>query len=179
MRSITGLGRTASRNNALDRHHGRRNIPSPLPHASCVAGWVTRIATQPTDVRTVKEWCRVVGVSATSLRVQCDLAGLRAKDALDFGRVLRAVLLSAEHGRRVADFLDVHDNRTLRTLFLKGGIKEHQGTGPQDFLDRQALLTNPDVVSLVVTALDRGPHIGTDEYGFPCQRQAGRPSPPA
>jgi len=100
----------------------------------------------------------VVGVSATSLRVQCELAGLRAKNALDFGRVLRAVLLSAERDCRVADFLDVHDTRTLRSLLLKGGIKEHRGIGPQDFLDRQALLRKPDVVSLVVAALDREHH---------------------
>lgn len=87
---------------------------------------------------------------------QCELTGVRAKDALDFGRVLRAVLLSVEHGCGVAAFLDVQDNRTLRTLLLRGGITAHGGTRPEDFLDQQALLTHRDVLSLVTAALAGG-----------------------
>jgi ActR/RegA family two-component response regulator len=72
--------------------------PDAYGHAATRwAALVVALRSAPSDVRTISEWARLVGVSPTTLRDWCRLANASAARSLALGRVLRAVHVS--HGR--------------------------------------------------------------------------------
>jgi hypothetical protein len=79
------------------------------------------------DLKTIRDWAAVAGVSYSALTESCRLAGLRPHDSRDFLRMLRVLfhqngrLKDLEHG------LDVNDHRTLKTLLARAGL-----TGSRD-----------------------------------------------
>lgn len=104
------------------------------------------------DPRTLVEWGRLCGLSASSIKVRCRTAGLRPKTALDFCRLLR-IVVSDEPGtrdRRTLGQLDIIDERTIRRLLRRVGISSAVLTGatPCQFLASQVLITEPDYLSV-------------------------------
>jgi hypothetical protein len=88
----------------------------PMHAAQSFAPLVVRIRTCPYDPRTVSLWARHCAVSAGALRSRCRAVGVPPKDALTFGRMLRAIRLSHEIGWDIYNTLDVVDHRTLLRL---------------------------------------------------------------
>jgi DNA-binding response OmpR family regulator len=74
------------------------------------------------DPSTLEIWARVVGLSYSSLRQACCLAGVQATASRDFMRMLRAVRNCMETGQSMDGSLDVHDTRTLQKLLVRSGI---------------------------------------------------------
>jgi CheY-like chemotaxis protein len=74
------------------------------------------------DPSTLETWARVVGLSYSSLRQACCLAGVQATASRDFMRMLRAVRNCMETGQSMDGSLDVHDTRTLQKLLVRSGI---------------------------------------------------------
>src|SRR5207237_8247783 len=75
-----------------------------------------------TDLKTLEQWARWIGVSYTSLRESCRIVGIRAFDARDLVRVLRAIILASVSTCRPEVLLDVSDVRTLDKLLARGGL---------------------------------------------------------
>ena len=95
------------------------------------ADWVSmvvRVLESPLDVKTIPDWARLAGKSATSLKLRCRLAGLSAKESLDFSRLLRAFLLCEEDRREVLEFVDIRDPRTFHRVLSRFGL--HPNVGP-------------------------------------------------
>lgn len=108
------------------------------------------------DPRTVNLWGQVAATSAGALRMWCVAAGVKPKSVLDFVRLYRAVVLSAETGCRVRDFLDVVDRRTLNALLRRGGLIESENhTDSESFLKRQQLITCSVLLPAIRNALTR------------------------
>jgi hypothetical protein len=75
------------------------------------------------DPKTLCKWARAAGMNSTSLRELCRLLGIRARYARDFARMLRAVVRARSHQCAPECMLDVGDERTLRILFARAGLK--------------------------------------------------------
>ena len=115
-------------------------LPKTMAH-SCAQRWadaVLRACEAGSDPKTLNEWARIAGQSYSSLRELCRILDIRAHDARDFARMLRAVMKSHQHHCSPKVFLDVGDERTLRLLFQRAGLESFQhGVSPNDFVRRQ------------------------------------------
>jgi DNA-binding response OmpR family regulator len=74
------------------------------------------------DIATADHWAHHAGISRSRLRDLCALVGIPGKDALDFTRVLRAVVLTRRHACRIELLLEAGDPRTLERLLDRGGL---------------------------------------------------------
>jgi hypothetical protein len=74
------------------------------------------------DPKTVDAWGRFIGASGSAIRQWCRPIGIAPKASLDFARVLRAVVLSQGKTWDLYDLLDIVDERTMRSLFRRGGV---------------------------------------------------------
>ena len=99
------------------------------------------------DPRTLAEWGRQVGASASTLRSRCAAAGQGAKASLDFARLLRLVvrLQAAGDNWDPAAELSSCDPRTAQTLLSRGGFRGVlPGSTPPSvtfFLDHQRFVS--------------------------------------
>ena len=97
-----------------------------LDTRSVAARWVQHVLAACEDERdpkTLGKWARLAGVSYTSLCERCRILGIRPHHARDFARVLRALLLASRHNCAPEALLDVGDQRTLRTMLTRAGVK--------------------------------------------------------
>ena len=98
------------------------------------------------DPRTLAEWGRHVGASASTLRSRCAAAGQGAKASLDFARLLRLVVRAqaAGSGWDPAVELSSCDPRTAQALLGQAGLLNiPPGSTPPSvtfFLDGQRLV---------------------------------------
>lgn len=110
----TGWGPDASRQ--------LRSVLQP-PH-SIAERWamlVVKALESKSDLKTLNEWAKYVGVSYSSLRETCRLLDLRPQKARDFMRALRALIHSRAHQCEPAALLDIRDHRTLQALAQLAG----------------------------------------------------------
>ena len=101
---------------------GRQVSPASAP-----ARWAAlaiRIIECPVDPRTLSIWGRFVGASVPTLRSRCRAIGVGTKASLDFTRLLRAIVRARRSRSDPALEFDVCDTRTVRRLFLLGGLDE-------------------------------------------------------
>lgn len=126
--------------------------PTPIAHgpdaheraaASAADAWARLVvagAAAPHDLRTLRMWAHVAGVSRTVLRARCRLAGVAAKPASDLARVVRARLQTLP-GEAPALWLDCGDERTRGRLLRGAGVDESQ-TWPSvgELLERQTFV---------------------------------------
>lgn len=105
------------------------------------------------DPRTLFDWGRICGLSASSVKVRCRAAGIRPKIALDFCRLLRVVSIDAPGTteRRLLQQLDIIDERTMRRLLRRAGISPTAlaRATPSEFLSTQRFVTEADYLSAV------------------------------
>lgn len=94
-----------------------------VPHATTRwAEAVVGVLHAAFDPKTVDAWGRFIGASGSAIRQWCRPVGIAPKASLDFARVLRAVVLSQGKTWDLYDLLDIVDERTMRSLFLRGGV---------------------------------------------------------
>jgi hypothetical protein len=113
------------------------------------------------DMKTLDDWAHAAHVSVGSLRGYCGAVGIQPKRALDFARLLRAVLRSSHADWEPARWLAVSDPRHLRRLLARGGLLQVLGTGSptiQTYLERQSLIPlRSGTLWCVATRLNRAP----------------------
>src|SRR2546426_12318855 len=73
------------------------------------------------DPRTLAGWGRTIGTSRGALRAWCRAAHIQPRRALDFARLLRAVVISQGKHLDLMNLLDGVDDRTLIGLLKRGG----------------------------------------------------------
>jgi DNA-binding response OmpR family regulator len=101
---------------------------------------VVKACNADSDPKTLHEWAHVAGLSYTSLRELCRILGIRAHDARDLARMLRAVKKARLLHCQPQVFLDVSDKRTVRLLFARSGLdpaRPERDISVDEFLDRQ------------------------------------------
>ncbi len=92
------------------------------------------------DPRTIEEWARLAGMSNTTLGELSRMLGMAAHDARDFSRMLRAVV-KAHRGRcSPIVFLDIADERTMRSLFRRAGVNSLSTATVEAFLSVQTFV---------------------------------------
>lgn len=133
---------------------------SPEAYGHAATRWAALVVTlrsAPSDVRTISEWARLVGVSPTTLRDWCRLANASAARSLALGRVLRAVHVS--HGRpwRPAQLLHASDPRTLARLLRRSGLPDRSESPVtvRDLLTAQSLVTDLDALLALRNGINR------------------------
>jgi CheY-like chemotaxis protein len=92
---------------------------------SAAARWAMHVmkgCQSASDLKTLDQWAKCIGVSYTGLRESCRLVGIRPFAARDFLRVLRAVLHASVRGCPPEVLLDVSDERTLDGLVRRAGF---------------------------------------------------------
>jgi DNA-binding response OmpR family regulator len=122
----------------------RRDIIRSASYSSAErwASSVLKACDAKSDPRTLHEWAHVAGLSYTSLRELRRMLEIRAHDARDLARLLRAVVNGRRYRCSPKVFLDVGDERTLRLLMQRAGVECFQpGLEPDDFLRWQQLVS--------------------------------------
>lgn len=142
--------------NRANRNHVEPDDPHVELHAR--ARWahvVTRAASAPTDLRTLHDWGRFVGVSPGAIRNWCRTARLPPRRSLLLARVLRAVIRRQHVEAPPADLLDIVDRRTLAKLMaLSGGTAEQLPPTVSDLLARQTLISDAAAINAIHAVLD-------------------------
>jgi FixJ family two-component response regulator len=103
----------------------RASIRSDAVRSTVAERWaqlIVCVCRADRDPKTLQAWAHLAGLSYTSLRELCRMLGIRAHDARDLARMLRALILARRGRCTPAMFLDVRDQRTLRVLFVRAGI---------------------------------------------------------
>jgi hypothetical protein len=113
--------------------------------ADRVALLIVPLLALPDDTKTVGCWAHAVFVSGGSLRGYCRAAQLSPKRALDFARLLRAIL-RAEEKWEPWQWLNVSDPRHLKALFKRAGLSETRPCSLADFLRLQTLVCQGSAV---------------------------------
>jgi hypothetical protein len=132
-----------------------------VPHAADRwAQAVTAILDCPFDPKTVAKWARAIGVSEGALRDWCRVARCRPKSSLDFGRLLRAIVQSREHGWDPFNLLDVANERTMRNLLRRGGLPDILSSDdlqltPDRFLLTQRFVTDSVALRSLAASVER------------------------
>lgn len=97
-------------------------ISQPSSMAERWASYVLTACKSERDPRTLAIWARQVGVSYTTLCESCRLIDVQPRQARDFTRVLRIILMPAFDFRQLASFLDISDKRTLDSILQTAGF---------------------------------------------------------
>jgi len=147
------LGDAASQHaHPVDRPH--KEIQSC---ADRLAVLILSVVPLAADARTLQGWAKAAHVSVGSLRGYCCTAGVPAKQALDFARLLRVVLRSGRGAWEPTRWLSVSDPRHLRRLLARGDLVQSTGAAPltpRTYLARQRLIPSQSaVLSCVATRL--------------------------
>lgn len=113
------------------------------PGASAAERWVFNVikgCLAMDDPKTLKLWAHEASVSYTTLRESCALVGIRAHDARNLMRMLRAILHMSVDGSALDTLLDTGDSRTLAQLIETAGFQspaDLQAASISDFFCRQ------------------------------------------
>jgi hypothetical protein len=132
-----------------------------FPHAADRWARLAYLVTQaPNDLKTIGAWARYVGISAPALKERCRSVQARPKAALDFARVLRALMQARLRGRWDPDnLLDIVDHRTLARLLAQAGIPESvDPTAPRSierFLAVQRFVANDLAITAIADLITR------------------------
>ena len=116
------------------------------------------------DIQCLADWARHSGHSIGSLRGWCALVNVSAKASLDFGRVLRVVVIANAIGRWAPrHYLLASDIRTLDRLFARGHIQGylHARAIPAvgEFIRAQRFVTDAVCIEAVL-GRERPNHLG-------------------
>jgi DNA-binding response OmpR family regulator len=140
------------------RYAASRSAP-PLPpeaYAHAASRWaalVVAMMTAPLDIKTNRDWARLVGVSTTTLRDWCRVANTSAARSLALARLLRAVHLSRGQPWRPAQRLS-SDPRTIKRLIARGGLPvDGNDVTTRDLLRSQSLVDDLDALLALRNAL--------------------------
>jgi hypothetical protein len=132
----------------------------PGPRAHAAERWaraVVRIICSDSDPKTLAGWGRELGVSRGALRTWCRAAHIQPRRALDFARVLRAVVISQGHALDLTNLLDVVDDRTLIRLLKRGDVSELKDRksppSTTDFITNQRFVREDLAMSAVLRLL--------------------------
>jgi DNA-binding response OmpR family regulator len=108
------------------------------------------------DPKTLQHWAHVTGLSYSSLRELCRIVDIRAHDARDFARMLRAIVKARRSRCSPKLFLDVGDERTVRILFRRAGLDaSHPDLSLDAFFRRQQFVRFEHPGLLLLRALIR------------------------
>ena len=129
-------------------------INQPSSMAERWASYVLGACKSERDPRTLAIWARQVGVSYTTLCESCRLIDVQPRQARDFTRVLRIILMPAFDFRQLASFLDISDKRTLDSILQTAGfgqlvtVPHHMSV--EYFLENQQFIPpeNPGLIIL-------------------------------
>lgn len=140
----------------VDASQHERSMPADAFHSTAAERWaqlIVCVCRADRDPRTLQAWAHLAGLSYTSLRELCRMLGIRAHDARDLARMLRALILARQRRCRPAMFLDVRDQRTLRLLFVRAGVhtfSDQSEWSLDEFLRRQTFVDagHPALVAL-------------------------------
>jgi hypothetical protein len=118
---------------------------------------VVRIIRSNSDPKTLAGWGRTIGVSRGALRAWCQAAHIQPRRALDFARVLRAVVISQGQAFDLTNLLDVVDDRTVVRLLKRGGVLELEHSNspplPAEFISNQLFVRDDLALSAVLRLL--------------------------
>ena len=115
-------------------------LPSPRSAAERWAFLVLRGCAADHDLKTIRDWASVAGISYSALTENCRLVGTRPHNARDFLRMLRALFHSNGRLKDLEHGLDVNDYRTLKTLLARAGLVAGRDAGEislREFIDAQ------------------------------------------
>jgi CheY-like chemotaxis protein len=111
------------------------------------------------DPRTLEDWGTLASVARSTIESRCRAAGVLAKNSLDFGRMLRALVYAARLDCDVTALIDA-DPRTLKKLLATAGLsfgkKSHSGIATVDeYILRQRFIVNDLALAAIQDVLRR------------------------
>ncbi len=122
------------------------------------AGAVAAVACADVDIKTVDTWASSLNMAPATLRRHCRAAGIRPRDSLLMGRMLRSLLRGDRTNWRPEDILDVIDDRTLHSVLRRTSLSQfwHRERPPVTTLFRVNPLNLPaEPLRVLALALDQ------------------------
>ena len=158
----------------MDLVPGRRTAPRTL-----LKRWsdvVVRPILSETDLRTLYEWGRFLGVSRGTLRNWCHTARISARRSLLFARLLRAVARRDASTGQLEDLLNVVDGRTIsKLLTLAGSTGRDLPSSVPLFLESQRLIKSEPAIKEVVLSLTHYGVVQAMKQSRSCMVEQARP----
>jgi len=140
-----------------DRPSSSRAAPAydkpPRPVADRWASYVWKACGSLTDLKTLGDWARFIGMSYSSLCETCRLLDIQPQEARDLTRVLRAVVQASLQDCRPEVLLDVGDRRTLNNLLRRSGLTRGAALSAVELLDRQTFIAADNEGLIALRAL--------------------------
>jgi hypothetical protein len=116
-------------------------VSAPASSAERWVHYVLGACRSEKDPRTIAIWAREIAVSYTTLCESCRLMRIQPRQARDFARFLRIILMPSFDPSQLSTFIDISDRRTLDSLLRKAGLETDAGPSNRisvfDFLDNQ------------------------------------------
>jgi CheY-like chemotaxis protein len=130
--------------------------------AHAAARWAKAVVPtldSPKDPRTINMWAAWIAASPGALRNWCRTLGIAPRRSLVFARMLRAVSIASAGVHSPVNVLDVVDRRTLTSLLSWAGFAGEADfpRSVHDFVNRQTLIRDPDVLQELERALAQRP----------------------
>ena len=137
-----------------------RQFESVLPKGSTtdrLARLILRSCEAESDLKTIAEWARFIGMSYAALSELCRIVHIQPHDARDFVRMLRAVMQARSCQCDPEAMLDVSDRRTLKALLRRANIAEcADPPSIEAYIVRQQFIDPGNAVVKVLRSLLRG-----------------------
>jgi hypothetical protein len=117
------------------RRHRERDVPQDMAGVASVArvrGWtaasqcaadIAAVATGEADTHSIEAWATLLHVSASTLKNRLRAVGVAGREALAFGRLVRAIRLGAPDDWRPEDVMAPMDDRTLDSLLRRARVR--------------------------------------------------------
>jgi hypothetical protein len=124
-------------------------IPQICHPSSAAERWVSYVfgaCRSERDPKTLGIWARQVAVSYTTLCESCRLIGVKPRQARDFTRVLRLLIMPSFEPPYLTSFMDISDRRTLDSILENAGFSYNifisRRISVLSFLDSQRFISS-------------------------------------
>ena len=132
----------------------------PLQRTARVAAILITAMRQPAEVRNVHQLAEIFDLRVRSLQLDCEASGISAKQCLDFVRCFHIVARARkpwdprrELARRCKD------RRTIARLLHDGGLDTASPPTIHEFLARQRLVRDRNIVACLAAELTHTAHV--------------------
>ena len=133
-------------------------VPREAPRQYAVERFVEivwRAVASPEDPNTLEMLAVLGGMSRSPLKTLCKTLGIPPRDARDFTRLFRVFVITSGDTNEFHNLLQIAEPNTMVKIFARAGLEYPEMLSPVEFLDRQCLVRNEQVVKALKVLLEK------------------------
>jgi len=107
------------------------------------------------DPNTLELLAILGGTSRSPLKTLCKTLGIAPRDARDFARLFRVFVITSGDTNDFHNLLQIAEPHTMRKFFSRAGLDYPAMLSPLEFLERQRLVRNEQVVKALKSLVEK------------------------